>query len=310
VSIVFASKVAMGHVQVGSRMFSINPVQEGVVSIAEIDQSKFPPELEPIVPKKQAAKGDRRGEPRKRRPGSVANIKVMVVLPTPSFDMFCNNFPIQWLPVIAAAFQNNLDGVFNAIRSTDVHPTVVAVCAARTPVGGDLNADLTWLRTDPGIAALRDQNQADLVSMMVPSADGCGLGYVNYPTVPDDAPWAFTVVRFNCALDNFSFAHELGHNMGMMHDRATSGMETSPRCDFGSVFTNPRGRSVMSYPSACDSCPRFGLYSTPLTLNIGFFNFGPFGVACDAPQLPDGTYNRADDRQQLYDAAFTVAGWR
>jgi hypothetical protein len=154
------------------------------------------------------------------------------------------------------------------------------------------------------------------VSSLVPSADACGLGYENFPVAAADAAWGFSVVKASCALGNFTFAHELGHNFGMRHDRAADDDATSDTCNYGHIFplrifqVERQVRSVLAYADACDGCPRIGVYSSPLEIDLGIIEIGPMGVPCDAPADANGRFTRANNRQLLIDAAPVVAGFR
>ncbi|MGA8514403.1 MAG: reprolysin-like metallopeptidase, partial [Burkholderiaceae bacterium] len=94
---------------------------------------------------------------------------------------------------------------------------------------GAIDADLTRLRsTTDGIMdqvhQLRDQHNADLVALIVDDGGGfCGIAYVmaNGPRA-GFASSAFSVTARDCVA-NDTLAHELGHNMGNAHNRATGG---------------------------------------------------------------------------------------
>ncbi|HWJ97581.1 MAG TPA: M12 family metallo-peptidase, partial [Acidimicrobiales bacterium] len=72
------------------------------------------------------------------------------------------------------------------------------------------------------IHALRNSTGADLVSVLVHDPSSCGLAWVlNSVTASASSrsPYGFSTVDYSCAVDNYSFPHELGHNMGLNHDR-------------------------------------------------------------------------------------------
>lgn len=322
-SLAFAPPTAYGVIQSDTRVFEILPVYDDVVRITEYDQAKFPKEARPVPKRERPAPKEPPPTP-PARPDTAerAQLKVLVLLPLPTYAFICsgNFFPFgNLLPLVANAFEDNLNDVFAGLEPTGVSATTVVECLSRNPVGGDLKDDLTWVSTDATVAALRDRHQADLVSVIIPSGDFCGRGFENYPVEAADAPFGFSVVKASCALGNFSFAHELGHNIGMRHDRAADDAFASETCNYGHIFplrVRPLGidltvRSVMAYGDACDDCPRIGVYSSPRTVNfLGIITIGPMGVPCDAPPDAAGRYTRANNRQQLIDAAPVVAGFR
>jgi hypothetical protein len=98
--------------------------------------------------------------------------------------------------------------------------------------------DQMRLRSGPftGMNARRDQLGADLVSVVRPfyktaQGNNCGIAYVSGSggtNVSQYESYALAVISdgvdhagtsYYC--DNLTLAHELGHNMGLMHDRAT-----------------------------------------------------------------------------------------
>jgi len=112
---------------------------------------------------------------------------------------------------------------------------------------------------------------------------------------------AFNVVDRGC-ISNFSFAHELGHNMGMQHDRANSSGNGVFSYSFG--YGQPGGyRDTMAYQSACGggSCTRVNYWSSPDVT----YNGNPLGVAAgnagteaDAKTSLNNTYDTTRDFKQ------------
>lgn len=160
---------------------------------------------------------------------------------------------------------------------------------------GSAVSDLTALRNDAAVAALRDQYKADLVSFVVESCDYCGIGYLMSSLSTGFAPNAMNVVARSCAAANLTLAHESGHNMGCEHDPANAGGT--------SMFAYNRGhyvdgvfRTVMSYNSQCASgCTRVPYFSNPAVSYSGF---------------PTGIASQRDNHLVLNNVAATVANFK
>ena len=141
---------------------------------------------------------------------------------------------------------------------------------------GDMSADLDWLAGDAGVAALRDQHAADMVSLLVGSGTYCGIAFVMRDPGASFESSAFQVTHQLCAVGNLSFAHEHGHNMGFEHnpeDGAGSNQASYPYA-FGH-YVDGSFRTVMSYSSPCNlGCERVGRFSNPQAT----YNGHPTGV--------------------------------
>ena len=139
---------------------------------------------------------------------------------------------------------------------------------------GKMDDNLVALRVHPGVRALRETHSADLVALFQTSDPlSCGIAYVMSEVSPDFAPWAYSVTSFRCLS---TFAHEVGHNMGMQHDPAngdTPGNAIFPWA-FGHFVKN-NWRTTMSYPNPCGSCSRAPHFSNPNVLYEG----QPTGIA-------------------------------
>jgi hypothetical protein len=114
---------------------------------------------------------------------------------------------------------------------------------------------------------------ADMVALITAGA-GCGIAYLcgNSPTALPAASCTFSVTRWDCATGYYSFSHELGHNMGVTHDKGTTNTCTSSDYRYGFRDPNANYRSILAYSCAtgqCDNMPKSGctrqqFFSTPV----------------------------------------------
>jgi len=122
-----------------------------------------------------------------------------------------------------------------------------------------------------GIENLRQQHGADLVSLVRPfNASGhtnCGVAWVGGSHAqPLRSQLGYSVVsdgrNNNYYCTDYTFSHELGHNMGSVHDRANSSFEGKYSYSFGYGMVGKFG-TIMSYLN-----PEIGVFSNP-DLNCG-----------------------------------------
>ncbi len=180
-------------------------------------------------------------------------------------------------PQIEALIQAAVDNANTSFINSNMTGRYVLVHAAlaNRNDSGNLSSDLNWLASDPDAAQLRDDQGADMVSLIVNSG-GCGIGYVQRNPGPSFASAAFQVTVRSCAVGNLTFAHEHGHNLGFEHDLANGPLpsQASYPWSFGAFINSNLARTVMAYPNPCGSCPRVMHHSNPDVTYLGF----PTGV--------------------------------
>jgi hypothetical protein len=172
------------------------------------------------------------------------------------------------------------------------------------------------------VPTMRDTYKADFVSLWINNNNSCGLGWLMTNESASFASNGYNVVHWGCSgIANYTFAHELGHNMGLNHDiqpdpgttttvtPEQGGGPTVIQYSRGYVDTTNRFRTVMAYADACEllfiNCARIGRFSnaTQTYDNRGFF-------AGASPAAPLGLAATADERRALNDTRETTQNFR
>lgn len=244
-----------------------------------------------------------------------ANVVDLLVLTTPGFQTVRGtSWRLRIDQVVALANQAYIDSkvstkvrlvgveIINTPDNTSNTTTVTTMAAAGAPFNN--------------VPTLRNTYGADLVTLIRPfynAAQGgsCGVGYVlgsaNY-NISMYAAYAYSVVSdgkdtagtsYYCT--DYTLAHEMGHNMGSMHDRATvasqGGGQGAYSYGFGYGLSGTFG-TIMSYIS-----PRIGKFSNPKDLTCG----GKY--ACGISEV-NNTTSSANNVLSLNNTGAAVASFR
>jgi hypothetical protein len=103
-------------------------------------------------------------------------------------------------------------------------------------------------------------------------------------TETGDSSTFYQVTKRSCSISNLSFAHELGHLLGLAHNPESAG--DSGACKDGTTkygrghYVAGKGRTLMSYDDPCidlgTTCDRVALISNP---DVDFSFGEPSGIA-------------------------------
>lgn len=166
------------------------------------------------------------------------------------------------------------------------------------------------------IPALRDQYGADLVVLMRPSNDarGGGLGWLNGAGgTALSAQWGYAVdcdissSAFPGAIDcpTLDFAHELGHNMGNAHDRATSAGDSDGAIANGGAYPYSYG-----YKNATEGLATIMAYADPGETYLQVFSNPDIMTCMNHPcGVPDSSSDSADNAHSMNNTAPIIAAF-
>lgn len=264
VNLVVQAGEITGLLRYQGKIYDITPLGGGLHTIALDTKTKFIPQHPPgPLPTAPAGEKENQGSiapSEKLRPAS-GNTVIDILIPYTSAARAAR-------PNIAAVAQLAVDVMNTAYTDSgiDITQNLVGTMEVAYSEAGKTFLDLLQALqagTDPQMAlvhAQRDALGADLVGMLINLTEYCGLGYLN-----SSANWAFSVTNQSCAANGFTFAHEVGHNMGAHHDTFVANNSDYP---YGHGFVEPgkTWRTIMAYRNACQpgSCSQIGRFSTPL----------------------------------------------
>jgi peptidyl-Asp metalloendopeptidase len=215
---------------------------------------------------------------------------------------------------------NTLVATMNdALAQSQVNLTIRLVNATQVTYSDTASNDTALTAISPGstdpvkvtLDTLRNQNNADLVTLIRPyqraTHGGCGLawvlGYGGSGVTASEATYGFSALSdgadtagsgYFC--DDLSFSHEIGHNLGLTHDRANRGTTVGATPYANGYINSAAGfGTIMSYASN-----RLARYSNPDVVCSG----APCGIA------RTDTANSADAAGAILTTMDAIAAFR
>lgn len=268
-----------GSVWLNNIYYSIQPLEQGIHLISEVDQSKFPPDEpegfeEGLLKNKQnfqeilRKKGEENGG-EKNHDGITS--RVLIAYTTAAANAVGNTLTMS---------QNVITDANSSYINSSITPRLqlAYVTTVAYTESGSFQTDLDRLvNGNDGfmdqIHGLRNGSGSDFVILIIDDTSSCGLADAIYANENE----AFAVVAESCMLGNHSFAHEIGHLQGGRHDPFVDN-NTSPFA-YGHGFTHPdlnppdSWRTIMAYNNACTTqgftCTRIQFWSNPNVIYRG-----------------------------------------
>ncbi len=299
--LVVHSGVAVMNLRPGLEgLLQLRYLGNGVHDVRKIDERQFPPcatasaqavHVSSPRPAPRPAPGDPQAD--------AGNLIDVMVVYTPAARAAAGGTAAMEALITLAFTESN-----SAYQQSLVTPRIRLVHKAEVSyVETTFSTDLNRL-TDPNDGYLdevhtwRDTYGADLVSLWLNNSSSCGLAWQMVSLSSAFEANAFSTIHWDCATGNYSFSHEMGHNMGCTHDRENSDGQGLDPYSYGWRFYGTNGvqyRTIMAYQPGT-RIPRF---SNPNVLYYGT----PTGI-------PAGAANAAYNALTINNSASTVANFR
>jgi Metallo-peptidase family M12B Reprolysin-like/Bacterial Ig domain len=298
VTLVLNGGVLQGSVRLLDGAYSIEPAAGGPVHLVRlVDTAATGAEMDPLLPPADAAAPAAADVPPIAGDDG-STIDVAVFYTASARDVAGSDSAVQTRIALGVTETNT------AYANSGITPRLRLVGAELTSYteSGDLSADLSAFRVNGDslmdeVHTRRNALGADMMVLIVGNTAGgaCGVGYVMTSLSTSFASSAFSVTAYPCISPNYTFAHELGHNMGSAHaPEDGAGQPSLYTYSFG--YKNPSNlfRTVMAY-NCTSGCPRVLHFSNP-SVNYG--------------GAPTGVADQHDNERSINNAALTLANFR
>jgi hypothetical protein len=276
-------------------LFKLEPRASGPHLISAVSAIEPAPELDPVPIEDVTSTTSASGANNSNAAGGSGPVVDVLVAYTPAVRAQFGTQGTEALIVLAVAEANQA----YANSGMSMRLNLVGSLFTNYLEAQDIYTDLTRLSaTRDGymdeIHTVRDNVGADVVSLIADRPGECGLAYRMSTLSVSFATNAFSIVHHACATGYYSFAHEIGHNLGAHHDYANA--NGTPLFPYAYGYQEPGNafRTIMAM-NCPGGCPRVAQFSRSSVQYDG---------------KPTGTPYFTENAYTIDQTAPTVAGFR
>lgn len=295
--LVITEKGVTGWIRSPEYFYMIESLGDGLHLLIEVYPDKFPQELPPLEVEEKNNDGETNEDYKSKGAAKLMTSPEIDVLVVYTSQASSQSGDIEAViyggeDITNQSFGNsNASAVLNVVHTAQVNYTesgnisddLCRITGSSTFTPSSCSGVSNLSEMD-NVHSLRDQYGADLVVLLVNSG-GAGVGWLR-----STVSYGFTVVRWDLAVGNYTFAHEIGHNLGAQHDKAT---DQNPYFEYGHGYryAPANWRTIMAYPPGT----RINYWSNPDKTLGG---------------VPMGTVQQEDNARVWDERAATVAAFR
>jgi hypothetical protein len=257
-----------GQFQIGNRYYRLAPAGGGLVRVSEYDVSGFPEDIVKPVPSPRSDV-DTGTEP------DVGETTTTVIRVMPVYTNRARQAALTAGTTITAEATLAIALTNLGLANTGLNIRMVNAGTTAAPSTYDENRgtyeqslnDISFGTRFAAIRRLRDSRRADLVALLREGGSYCGIAWLITNPSQATSNYGFSVTSRSC-ITGYTFGHELGHNIGLNHDRYVVSNKPAGSFNYGYVNFPARLRTIMAYNTYCfergRDCARVNMFSTPL----------------------------------------------
>lgn len=278
VTLAWLDGVVQGSIATLDDAYSIEPSgAPGVHVMRQVDPGAMPPEAEPMLPP-PGGEPDAGRDPRFPTATDDGSTFDVIAFYTPAAEAAA----LAAGTAISTRIALGVSETNTAYANSGVIPRLRLVGTQRTNyTEAGYSTDLSrFAGTSDGfmdeVHAARNAAGADLAVLIIGNDPGaCGVAYVMTSASTAFASGAFSVTVYGCISPNYTFGHEIGHNLGSAHaPEDGAGQASVYPYSFGYKHPGNLFRTVMAYNCSA-GCPRVLRVSSPSAV----YNGNATGVA-------------------------------